>query len=78
MKKTIKGIVYDTTTSTPKCTFKHGKPIGSIVETAYLTSTGHYFLVQAGDVIPQQIIAMDLEDMARWSAGETVGLYQKK
>lgn len=67
MKKTIKGICYDTETAAPKCTYRHGNPAGSILETSYQTGDGYYFLLQTVKG-SQKIIPMTNDDMSRWSA----------
>lgn len=77
MKRTIKGVCYDTDNAAPKCCFRHGKPPGSIIETSYYTNDGRYFLLQEVDG-EKTIIPMTFEDMGKWSTGGSGKPFAKK
>ena len=67
MKKTIQGILYDSTQATPLCCAEYSCGGKEVQETAYCAKGGHYFVVQAVGGKESSLFPMSNEDMADWT-----------
>lgn len=72
MKKTIKGITYDTAFSIPlcTCTYQYGKE--EVIETAYRTPMMQYFIFQRIGNGEKNIFPATNDDMVRWTGFDRV------
>lgn len=68
MKKTIKGIQYDTSKATPLCCIRYKTRENlEIEEIAYRLGSGQYFLVQVIDGKTTALFPMTNNGMAQWT-----------
>lgn len=67
MKKTIKGILYDSSKATPLCCSVFQAENQRVSETAYRTNSGQYFIVQVIDGKETALFPVSNTDMAAWT-----------
>lgn len=67
MRKTIKGILYDSAQSAPLCRSEYRCGEKAVRETAYRTAGGHYFVVQTVNEKDLALFPMSNRDMIDWT-----------
>lgn len=67
MRRTVKGILYDSAHSVPLCCSNYRCGKDEIRETAYRAAGGHYFVVQTVNGTDSALYPMSNKDMMDWT-----------